>query len=70
MHDPVQSLQHRDSDMTALLQQLSTPVLLLKQGLHYATSWLHKIEKALMLETDPSEVLNEMIEATRKVGPL
>ncbi|KAL6777503.1 hypothetical protein ACKKBF_B21740 [Auxenochlorella protothecoides x Auxenochlorella symbiontica] len=38
------------------------------QGLHYATSWLHKIEKALMLETDPSEVLNEMIEATRKHG--
>ncbi|KFM26394.1 S-(hydroxymethyl)glutathione dehydrogenase [Auxenochlorella protothecoides] len=37
-------------------------------GLHYATSWLHKIEKALMLETDPSEVLNEMIEATRKHG--
>jgi len=29
---------------------------------------LHKIEKALMLETDVSETANEMIKSVRKMG--
>jgi threonine dehydrogenase-like Zn-dependent dehydrogenase len=37
-------------------------------GFHYASSMLHKVEMALMLETDPSEILNEIIYATRKGG--
>lgn len=36
-------------------------------GFHYCQSWLHKIEMTLMMETDPSEMLNEMIFCTRKV---
>ena len=36
-------------------------------GFHYMSSWLHKIESALMLETDTSEILNELIYCCRKV---
>lgn len=36
-------------------------------GFHYCKSWTHAIETALMLETDPSEMLNEMIVSVRKV---
>lgn len=38
-------------------------------GFHYTSnSWLHKIEMALMLETDPSSMLNELITSVRKGG--
>ncbi|CAL5229597.1 g12955 [Coccomyxa viridis] len=37
-------------------------------GFHYMNSWLHKIESALMLETDTSEILNELIFCCRKGG--
>ncbi|KAK9840659.1 hypothetical protein WJX81_007805 [Elliptochloris bilobata] len=37
-------------------------------GQHYAHSLTHKIEMKLHLETDPSEVLNEIIYCTRKAG--
>jgi hypothetical protein len=30
-------------------------------GFHYAKSWLHRAEMTLMMETDPADVLNEMI---------
>ena len=36
-------------------------------GLHYIRSWLHKVEHTLMLETDTSEILNEIIYCCRKV---
>lgn len=36
-------------------------------GQHYAHSLTHKIEMKLQVETDPSEVLNEIIYCTRKV---
>ena len=36
-------------------------------GQHYAHSLTHKIEMKLHLETDSSEVLNEIIFCTRKV---
>ncbi|KAK7000742.1 chaperonin 10-like protein [Favolaschia claudopus] len=35
---------------------------------HQPKTLLHKVEKALMLETDVSEIVNEMIMATRKMG--
>ncbi len=38
-------------------------------GFHYTKTWVHRIEMTLMLETDPSEILNEIIFCTRKVGP-
>ncbi len=38
-------------------------------GFHYMSSWLHRIESALMLETDTSEILNELIYCCRKVKP-
>ena len=38
-------------------------------GFHYTKTWMHRIEMTLMLETDPSEILNEIIFCTRKVGP-
>ncbi|EFN59413.1 hypothetical protein CHLNCDRAFT_8842, partial [Chlorella variabilis] len=37
-------------------------------GLHYTSSWLHYFETALKLETDPSEIVNELIECCRKGG--
>lgn len=32
------------------------------------SKWWNKVEMALMLETDPSEILNEIITAVRKGG--
>lgn len=37
-------------------------------GFHYCKSWVHKFEMAAMLETDPSETLNEIIYCTRKAS--
>lgn len=37
-------------------------------GFHYMKSWLHKIENALMMETDTSEILNELIFCCRKAS--
>ncbi len=37
-------------------------------GFHYMQSWLHKIENALMMETDTSEILNELIFCCRKAS--
>lgn len=39
-------------------------------GFHYMNSWMHKIEAALLLETDTSEILNEIIFCCRKVSDL
>ena len=36
-------------------------------GLHYMKSLLHKVEVAMNVETDPSEMLNEIIYSTRPV---
>ena len=38
-------------------------------GFHYTKTWVHRIEMTLMLETDPSEILNEIIFCTRKAWP-
>ncbi|KAJ7314492.1 GroES-like protein [Mycena albidolilacea] len=35
---------------------------------HEPKTLLHKVEKTLMLETDVSEIVNEMIESTKKMG--
>jgi threonine dehydrogenase-like Zn-dependent dehydrogenase len=37
-------------------------------GFHYTKSWTHWIEMAFKLENDPSETLNELINAVRKAG--
>jgi len=37
-------------------------------GFEYASSTLHKVERALYLETDAADILTEMIYATRKCG--
>ena len=37
-------------------------------GFHYAKSLVDKLQMALMLETDPASMLNEMIMACRKRG--
>eukprot|EP00884_Botryococcus_braunii_P009260 jgi/Botrbrau1/18335/Bobra.0179s0062.1 len=37
-------------------------------GFHYCKSWTHSIQMALMLETDPSEILNEIFVSVRKGG--
>lgn len=39
-------------------------------GFHYAKSLVDKIQMALMLETDPASMLNEMILACKKRGRL
>ena len=37
-------------------------------GFHYAKSMASKLEMAVGLQTDPSDMLNEMIVSTRKVS--
>lgn len=37
-------------------------------GFHYVHSIVHKLETNLMLETDPSEIVNELIYCCRKAG--
>ncbi|KAH7729963.1 GroES-like protein [Aphelenchoides avenae] len=37
-------------------------------GFDYARSWLHRAEMAVGLETDTSEIFNEMFQAVRKFG--
>ncbi|KAI1293191.1 hypothetical protein EDD11_008496 [Mortierella claussenii] len=39
-------------------------------GFRYAKSILHKVERAVGLETDTSEVINEMIRSTKKFGTM
>jgi threonine dehydrogenase-like Zn-dependent dehydrogenase len=39
-------------------------------GFRYAKSMVHKIERAVGLETDTSEVINEMIRSTKNFGTL
>ena len=39
-------------------------------GLHYVKTTTHKLELKMGLETDPSEILNEIIYATRPVRTL
>jgi threonine dehydrogenase-like Zn-dependent dehydrogenase len=39
-------------------------------GFRYTKSMVHKIERTLGMETDSSEVLNEMIRATKKFGTI
>lgn len=39
-------------------------------GFRYAKSFLHKAERAIGLETDTSEVINEMIRSTKKFGTM
>lgn len=34
----------------------------------YAKSWTHKLEMAMGVETDTSEILNEMVESVRSFG--
>jgi threonine dehydrogenase-like Zn-dependent dehydrogenase len=34
------------------------------------SKWWNKVEMALMLETDPSEILNELISGVRKGGKI
>ncbi|KAF8967007.1 hypothetical protein BGZ46_000242 [Entomortierella lignicola] len=39
-------------------------------GFRYAKSLLHKVERAVGLETDTSEVINEMVRSTKKFGTM
>jgi hypothetical protein len=39
-------------------------------GFRYAKTWAHKIERALKLETDTSDILQECIKCVRKWGNL
>lgn len=39
-------------------------------GFRYAKSMVHKVERAVGLETDTSEVINEMIQSTKKFGTI
>ncbi|KAI8984352.1 chaperonin 10-like protein [Mycotypha africana] len=39
-------------------------------GFRYAKNLLHKVERAVGLETDTSEVINEMIRSTKKFGTI
>jgi len=54
--------QHQRRDVRTVTQRARA-----RAGFHYCTTLLHKVQMALKLETDPSEVLNELIYCCRKV---
>jgi len=54
--------QHQQRGMQTVTQRVRA-----RAGFHYCTTLLHKVQMALKLETDPSEVLNELIYCCRKV---
>lgn len=39
-------------------------------GFRYAKSFIHKVERAVGLETDTSETINEMVRSTKKFGTI
>ena len=43
--------------------------LCLRAGFHYCKTLLSRVQMMLKLETDPSEILNELIYSCRKVLP-
>ncbi|BDA44776.1 Uncharacterized zinc-type alcohol dehydrogenase-like protein [Coccomyxa sp. Obi] len=68
----VETINNNEKKVPEALKQILGPdapdVSIEAVGFHYCKSWVHKFEMATMLETDPSEVLNEIIYCTRKGG--
>lgn len=63
----------KDTDVVAKVQELVPGGLdraIDCAGFRYAKSIVHKIERTLGMETDTSEVLNEMIRSTKKFGTI
>ncbi|KAG0231424.1 hypothetical protein BGW42_000251 [Actinomortierella wolfii] len=62
-----------DTDVSAKINEMmphGLDVTIDCAGFRYAKSFLHKVERTVGLETDTSEVLNEMIRSTRKFGTI
>ncbi|GFH19564.1 sorbitol dehydrogenase, partial [Haematococcus lacustris] len=58
-----------DAELRAMFGDLQGPDVCIEAvGFHYAKTMLHMIEQKLMLETDPADVLNELIRCCRKGG--
>lgn len=67
----VEVINYKEKNTLKALQEMvpnGPDVSIEAVGFHYCKSWLHSIETTLMLETDPADMLNEMINATRKGG--
>ncbi|EIE21552.1 GroES-like protein [Coccomyxa subellipsoidea C-169] len=68
----VETLNFKEKKVPEALKEMMGPyapdVSIEAVGIHYCKSWVHKFEMATMLETDPSETLNEIIFCTRKGG--
>lgn len=66
--EPIDATQERVIDKLRELTGHGPDCAIEAVGFHYCSSLTHKLEMALKLETDPSEILNEMIIALRKGG--
>jgi threonine dehydrogenase-like Zn-dependent dehydrogenase len=68
----VKTINFKDGDVHDQLHQIlgetGPDVCLECVGFHYAKTKLHKLEMLMMLETDPSDILNELIRCCRKGG--
>ena len=63
----------KDTDVSAKINELVPGGLdrsIDCAGFRYAKSLVHKIERAVGLETDTSEVINEMVRSTKKFGTI
>ncbi|KAF9360833.1 hypothetical protein BGX34_007469 [Mortierella sp. NVP85] len=63
----------KDTDVSAKINELVPGGLdrsIDCAGFRYAKSLVHKIERAVGLETDTSEVINEMVRSTKKFGTM
>ena len=66
-HDICMFCQQVPDGLKEILGPDAPDVCIEAVGFHYMNSWLHKVENALLLETDTSEILNELIFCCRKV---
>jgi hypothetical protein len=66
-HDICKLCQQVPDGLKEILGPDAPDVCIEAVGFHYMNSWLHKVENALLLETDTSEILNELIFCCRKV---
>jgi len=69
----IEVINLKEKDVVKTLQEMEPrglDITIECAGFEYAKTWKHKIETAIGLETDSSDILNEMITCTRKFGTI
>jgi threonine dehydrogenase-like Zn-dependent dehydrogenase len=70
-HLGIETINFKEQDVCKTLEQMvpgGVDVGIEAAGFEYATTMRHKIERAVGLETDTSDILTEIITSTRKFG--